>query len=115
MKQLVLIRHGESAWNQENRFTGWVDVGLSEKGLGEARAAGQALRAAGVTFDAAFTSLLRRAITADEDLPLTWLNLGVCLQAQGKVPEAAVAYREALRLQPDFAQVRIYLNQIQAK
>jgi 2,3-bisphosphoglycerate-dependent phosphoglycerate mutase len=63
MKQLVLIRHGESIWNKENRFTGWVDVGLSEKGLQEATQAGQALKKAGFTFDVAFTSVLRRAIT----------------------------------------------------
>ena len=63
MKQLVLIRHGESQWNQENRFTGWVDVRLSEKGLSEAKSAGQALRKEGLSFDAAFTSVLRRAIT----------------------------------------------------
>lgn len=63
MKQLVLIRHGESTWNRENRFTGWVDVGLSDKGLQEAKAAGVALKAAGFTFDLAFTSVLRRAIT----------------------------------------------------
>ena len=63
MRQLVLIRHGESVWNKENRFTGWVDVGLSERGLQEAKAAGKALKAAGFHFDVAFTSLLRRAIT----------------------------------------------------
>jgi 2,3-bisphosphoglycerate-dependent phosphoglycerate mutase len=63
VKQLILIRHGESVWNQENRFTGWVDVGLSEKGLQEAKAAGLALKKAGFTFDLAFTSVLRRAIT----------------------------------------------------
>src|SRR5262245_62720320 len=63
MKQLVLIRHGESVWNKENRFTGWVDVGLSEKGLQEAKQAAQALKKAGFTFDVAFTSVLRRAIT----------------------------------------------------
>jgi 2,3-bisphosphoglycerate-dependent phosphoglycerate mutase len=63
VKQLLLIRHGESNWNKENRFTGWVDVGLSEKGLQEAKAAGVALKAAGFTFDLAFTSVLRRAIT----------------------------------------------------
>ena len=63
MKQLVLIRHGESDWNKENRFTGWVDVGLSEKGLQEAKNAGLALKKAGFTFDLAFTSVLRRAIT----------------------------------------------------
>jgi 2,3-bisphosphoglycerate-dependent phosphoglycerate mutase len=63
MRQLVLIRHGESAWNKENRFTGWVDVGLSEKGLQEAKQAGLALKKAGFTFDVAFASVLRRAIT----------------------------------------------------
>ncbi|HXX93789.1 MAG TPA: 2,3-diphosphoglycerate-dependent phosphoglycerate mutase [Planctomycetota bacterium] len=77
MKELVLIRHGESAWNQENRFTGWVDVGLSEKGLAEARSAGQALRREGFTFDVAFTSVLRRAITTLfsvlDEMNLLWI------------------------------------------
>jgi 2,3-bisphosphoglycerate-dependent phosphoglycerate mutase len=77
MKELVLIRHGESAWNRENRFTGWVDVGLSEKGLAEARAAGQALRKEGFTFDVAFTSVLRRAITTLfgvlDEMNLLWI------------------------------------------
>ena len=63
MRQLVLIRHVESAWNKENRFTGWVDVGLIEKGLQEAKQAGQALKKAGFAFDLAFTSVLRRAST----------------------------------------------------
>ena len=63
MKTLVLIRHGESQWNRENRFTGWVDVGLSDKGLEEAKAAGKLLKAQGFDFDVAFTSVLRRAIT----------------------------------------------------
>jgi 2,3-bisphosphoglycerate-dependent phosphoglycerate mutase len=63
MHKLVLIRHGESQWNRENRFTGWKDVPLSEKGVGEAREAGKRLRAAGFEFDAAYTSLLRRAIS----------------------------------------------------
>lgn len=62
MKKLVLIRHGQSEWNLENRFTGWKDVKLSEKGLKEARAAGQLLKEQGFKFDAAFTSVLRRAI-----------------------------------------------------
>lgn len=57
-----MIRHGESRWNQENRFTGWYDVDLSEKGLSEARTAGQRLRAAGYEFDIAFTSVLKRAV-----------------------------------------------------
>lgn len=59
---LVLVRHGESQWNKENRFTGWVDVDLSEKGVGEACAAGQVLRTEGFEFDRAYTSILKRAI-----------------------------------------------------
>jgi 2,3-bisphosphoglycerate-dependent phosphoglycerate mutase len=62
MKTLLLIRHGESQWNRENRFTGWVDVGLSDKGLEEAKAAGKLLKREGFRFDVAFTSVLRRAI-----------------------------------------------------
>lgn len=60
--KLVLIRHGESQWNKENRFTGWYDVDLSEKGLAEAKAGGQALKKEGYVFDVAFTSVLKRAI-----------------------------------------------------
>ncbi|MFA5369096.1 MAG: 2,3-diphosphoglycerate-dependent phosphoglycerate mutase [Candidatus Omnitrophota bacterium] len=59
---LVLLRHGESLWNKENRFTGWTDVDLSEKGIGEASKAGQTLKQKGFTFDVAFTSVLKRAI-----------------------------------------------------
>ena len=62
MTRLVLIRHGESTWNKENRFTGWTDVDLSERGVAEAKAAGRRLRAAGFVFDRAYTSLLKRAI-----------------------------------------------------
>ncbi len=62
MKKLVLIRHGESVWNKENRFTGWVDVELSPKGLEEASEAGRTLRNKGFEFDVAYTSLLKRAI-----------------------------------------------------
>ncbi len=62
MYEIVLIRHGESAWNKENRFTGWTDVPLSEKGIEEARAAGRLLKAEGYAFDCAFTSVLKRAI-----------------------------------------------------
>lgn len=61
MATLVLLRHGESQWNQENRFTGWVDVPLSAAGREEARRAGEALRGAGLRFDAAYTSALIRA------------------------------------------------------
>lgn len=77
MHTLVLLRHGESVWNQENRFTGWVDVDLSEKGLSEARAAGQLLKAQGYTFDVAFSSVLKRAIRTlwivQDELDLLWL------------------------------------------
>jgi 2,3-bisphosphoglycerate-dependent phosphoglycerate mutase len=62
MYKLVLIRHGESIWNKENRFTGWYDVDLSEKGLGEAKDGGQLLKKEGYEFDVALTSVLKRAI-----------------------------------------------------
>jgi 2,3-bisphosphoglycerate-dependent phosphoglycerate mutase len=62
MKKLVLVRHGESTWNKENRFTGWQDVDLSEKGLEEARAAGRLLKSEGWEFDLCHTSVLKRAI-----------------------------------------------------
>jgi len=62
MYKLVLIRHGESTWNKENRFTGWVDVDLTEQGNREASQAGQLLKEAGYTFDIAYTSVLKRAI-----------------------------------------------------
>ncbi|HYU95028.1 MAG TPA: 2,3-diphosphoglycerate-dependent phosphoglycerate mutase [Sphingomicrobium sp.] len=62
MPQLVLLRHGQSQWNLENRFTGWWDVDLSDKGIEEARAAGRLLRSRGIDFDCCFTSVLTRAI-----------------------------------------------------
>lgn len=62
MTRIVLLRHGESQWNLENRFTGWTDIDLSEKGVEEARQAGRALKEAGFVFDVAFTSVLKRAI-----------------------------------------------------
>jgi 2,3-bisphosphoglycerate-dependent phosphoglycerate mutase len=61
MTELVLLRHGESVWNQENRFTGWTDVDLSPKGVAEAKEAGRILKSKGFTFDLAFTSVLIRA------------------------------------------------------
>lgn len=79
MKKLVLLRHGESLWNQENRFTGWTDVDLSPKGIKEAFAAGVLLKKNGFVFDVAFTSVLRRAIrtlwiTLDE-MDLMWIPI----------------------------------------
>ena len=75
--QLVLLRHGESDWNKANRFTGWTDVDLSEEGLHEAHRAALALHAAGLTFDTAYTSVLKRAIRTLwivlDDLDLMWL------------------------------------------
>ena len=62
MNELVLVRHGQSLWNKENRFTGWVDVDLSEQGLGEAHSAGALLREQGFDFDMVHTSMLKRAI-----------------------------------------------------
>jgi 2,3-bisphosphoglycerate-dependent phosphoglycerate mutase len=62
MYKLVLLRHGESLWNKENRFTGWTDVPLSEAGIEEAKKAGRLLKDAGFTFDTAYTSVLKRAI-----------------------------------------------------
>lgn len=62
MYKVVLLRHGESAWNKENRFTGWTDVDLTEKGIQEAQEGARLLKEAGFTFDLAFTSVLKRAI-----------------------------------------------------
>ena len=77
MKKLVLIRHGESLWNKENRFTGWYDVGLSVKGVEEAIEAGRVLKKEGYAFDVAFTSTLKRAIKtlwlALEEMDLMWI------------------------------------------
>ena len=77
MHRLVLLRHGESVWNSENRFTGWTDVDLSPRGIEEARAAGRLLKKEGYRFDVAFTSVLKRAIRtlwiALEELDALWL------------------------------------------
>jgi len=77
MYKVVLLRHGESTWNLENKFTGWTDVGLSEKGMKEAVSSGQWLKKEGYTFDVAFTSVLKRAIktlwVVLEELDLEWI------------------------------------------
>jgi 2,3-bisphosphoglycerate-dependent phosphoglycerate mutase len=77
MYKIVLIRHGESVWNKENRFTGWTDVDLSEKGVEEAKKAGQYLKKEGFSFDLAYTSVLKRAIktlyTVQEQMDQLWI------------------------------------------
>lgn len=77
MHKLVIVRHGESVWNQENRFTGWQDVSLSEKGIAEAKRGGLALKNEKIQFDVAYTSVLKRAIkTLDyilEEIDQVWL------------------------------------------
>ena len=75
--KLVLLRHGESQWNKENRFTGWTDVDLTEKGIQEAKSAGKILKAEGFTFDVAYTSVLKRAIhtlwNVLDEMDLAWI------------------------------------------
>src|SRR5258708_6258161 len=77
MRAVVLLRHGESTWNRENRFTGWTDVDLSDRGIDEAREAGRLMKEAGCVFDVAFTSLLKRAIRtlwiALDTMDLMWI------------------------------------------
>lgn len=77
MKRLVLLRHGESTWNRENRFTGWTDVDLTEQGIAEARRAGRDLKEQGFVFDVAYTSVLKRAIRTLwivlDELDLMWI------------------------------------------
>jgi 2,3-bisphosphoglycerate-dependent phosphoglycerate mutase len=79
MRRLVLLRHGESVWNKENRFTGWTDVGLSDRGIEEAIEAGRTLRQEGYVFDVAYVSVLKRAIKtlwlALEELDLMWIPI----------------------------------------
>jgi 2,3-bisphosphoglycerate-dependent phosphoglycerate mutase len=77
VKKVVLLRHGESVWNKENKFTGWTDVGLSEKGFKEAKEGAKTLKEEGYTFDIAYTSVLKRAIKtlwiALEEMDLMWI------------------------------------------
>ena len=75
--KLVLLRHGESIWNKEDRFTGWTDVDLSENGIAEAKTAGKTLKENGYVFDIAFTSVLKRAIRTlwlvQDEMDLMWI------------------------------------------
>ncbi|MBX4180936.1 2,3-diphosphoglycerate-dependent phosphoglycerate mutase [Sodalis sp. CWE] len=79
INKLVLIRHGESKWNKENRFTGWSDIDLSEKGYAEAKTAGKILKLAGYSFDFSYTSMLKRAIHSLwgilDELDQAWLSV----------------------------------------
>lgn len=79
MYKIVFMRHGESTWNLDNRFTGWTDVDLTEKGASEARAAGRVLKDAGFSFDLAYTSVLKRAIRtlwlAMDEMDMMWLPI----------------------------------------
>ncbi|MDP1558700.1 MAG: 2,3-diphosphoglycerate-dependent phosphoglycerate mutase [Nitrosomonas sp.] len=107
MKKLVLLRHGESTWNKENRFTGWTDVDLTSKGIEEARNAGRLLRENGFIFDIAHTSVLKRAIRtlwiALDELDQMWIPINLtwrlnerhygALQGLNKA-ETAVKYSE---------------------
>ena len=81
MTKLALLRHGESIWNKENRFTGWTDVDLSEKGIQEATQAGKVLKKEGYSFDVAFTSVLKRAIRTlwivQDEMNLMWIPVNI--------------------------------------
>ena len=81
MTKLALLRHGESIWNKENRFTGWTDVDLSEKGIKEATQAGKVLKKEGYSFDVAFTSVLKRAIRTlwivQDEMNLMWIPVNI--------------------------------------
>ncbi len=112
MKKLVLLRHGESTWNEENRFTGWTDVDLSEKGLEEARNSGSLLRENGFVFDVAYTSVLKRAIRtlwiALDEMDQMWIPINLswrlnerhygALQGLNKAETAAIYGDEQVRI-----------------
>ena len=91
MHKLVLLRHGESTWNKENRFTGWTDVDLSDRGREEAREAGRLLKEGGYVFDIAYTSVLKRAIRT------LWIALDALDQLWIPVDQELAAERAALR------------------
>lgn len=79
MKKIVLLRHGESSWNKENRFTGWTDVDLTDKGIEEAKQAGRLMKEAGFEFDQAYSSVLKRAMRtlwlALEEMDRLWIPI----------------------------------------
>jgi 2,3-bisphosphoglycerate-dependent phosphoglycerate mutase len=86
MNKLVIIRHGESIWNKENVFTGWIDAPLSEKGIEQAKKAGQSLKEKGFSFDIAFTSVLKRAYDT-LDLVLKEMNIVIPVEKSWRLNE----------------------------
>lgn len=86
MNKLVIIRHGESVWNKENIFTGWIDVPLSEKGMEQAKKAGQSLKEKGFSFDIAFTSVLKRAYDT-LDLILEEMKISIPVEKSWRLNE----------------------------
>lgn len=90
MAKLILLRHGQSTWNLENRFTGWIDVPLTEQGEQEARLAGEKIKAAGISIDVTFTSVLKRAIDT------TTLALNAAGQLDGMTLHFAQAINERM-------------------
>ena len=84
--KLVLLRHGQSVWNKENKFTGWTDVELSEKGIEEAKEAGKTLKQNDITFDIAFTSVLKRAVDT-LNYALEEMNLNIPIKYSYKLNE----------------------------
>ncbi len=112
MKKLVLLRHGESTWNEENRFTGWTDVDLSKNGLEEAKNSGRLLRENGFVFDVAYTSVLKRAIRtlwiALDEMDQMWIPINLswrlnerhygALQGLNKAETAAIYGDEQVRI-----------------
>jgi 2,3-bisphosphoglycerate-dependent phosphoglycerate mutase len=98
MYKLVLLRHGESTWNKENRFTGWTDVDLSEKGKVEAKKAGQVLKKEGYTFDIAYTSVLKRRLNERHYGDLQGLNKAETAKKFGD--EQVKIWRRSYDIQP---------------
>lgn len=94
MKTVVLLRHGESTWNRDNRFTGWIDAGLSDSGVQEAIVAGKALAAGGYAFDVAYTSVLKRAIKTLWIVWKKWISCGFpFIEAGGSTSGTTALFR----------------------
>ena len=98
MGKLVLLRHGQSVWNLENRFTGWTDVDLSDHGMAEAHNAGKLLKAGGYQFDEAYTSGLKRAIRALwivlDEMNLMWIPVYRSWRLQQRLPDKLIQRKQ---------------------